>query len=285
MVNGEVTGRWGVHQVAHGSTHSYMPNVFGVPRARSLWIIINVMEFMDEWFIDTFSEGRLQKIINFPRYDQTKLTDLMRKIQAESQKLKVWDQRTLQNRTKKSLRTMMVASEDPIGVYDVGINPQDIQLMDYYKLCIQAACGIYGVQPLSIANNLATKGSGSGQAGTPAMQIEVQNDTIRDIQNDKEEIINNQLLPIFGVTDWVFRFNPIEEKDARREAEINKMISETATNLITIGFDVWFDDYNQMQWSKKPKPLPAPVSTSKDEPEKKPKNTGKSPRKPPYRDW
>lgn len=247
-VSGTITARWGKNQVVHGSTYRVLPGLFGAPRARSLWNVIHAVQVMDEWFIDTFREGRLAKIVNFPGWEQAKLTELMRRIQADVQELKALDRRSGQLRPRKTLRTIMLGSKEPIGVFDVGISPQDIQLLDYYRLCIQACAGVYGVQIIFISD-VERKGRASG---TPAMRIEVQNRTIQEVQRDKEEIFVGQLFPIFGIHDWALKFGPLEKRDKVREAEIRQRDSGTALTLLNAGFDVWWDEFNELQWSKKP---------------------------------
>jgi len=222
-------------------------NEFGTPRARSLWNIITIINVMDEWFMDSLSEGRLEKIVNFPGWDQTKLTQLMSKVQSEISKLRIVDDRTGGLRAKKNLRVLYLSSDQPISVHDVGISPENLQLLEYYRMCIQACAGVYGVQAIFIGN------IEKGKAGTtPAMQIEVQNRTTREIQLDKEETINKQLFPIFNITDWLFKFNPLEKKDDKQEAEIWSTKANTVMTLINAGFDVEFDEFNNIKVSRKP---------------------------------
>ena len=246
-VNDTITARWSVDQMIRGSTYRVLPNTFGTPRARSLWNIITIINVMDEWFMDSLSEGRLEKIVNFPGWDQTKLTQLMRKVQSEVSKLRIVDDRTGGLRAKKNLRVLYLSSDQPISVHDVGISPENLQLLEYYRMCIQACAGVYGVQAIFIGN------IEKGKAGTtPAMQIEVQNRTTREIQLDKEETINKQLFPIFNITDWLFKFNPLEKKDDKQEAEIWSTKANTVMTLINAGFDVEFDEFNNIKVSRKP---------------------------------
>ena len=247
VVDSRIVGRWYLEQIITGSSYSFMPGVFGEPRGKALWNILLTMENMDQWFLDTFTEGRLDKLVNFPNFDQAKLTDLMRKIQTESAKLQTYDNRTGGYRTKKSLRTMFISSNDPISVHDVGINPNDIQLLDYYSMCIGAFCGVYGVQAIYISN-LERGKSGT----TPAMQIEVQNKTIMDMQSDKQTVFNSQLFPALGVTDWMIVFPPPEKKDKKRDADTAYVTAQTAKLLQDAGFDVWYNEFGELKWSDKP---------------------------------
>ena len=252
-VEGTIVARYYREQIIAGSTYSYMPGIFGEPRGKSLWNILLTMEAMDQWFLDTFNDGRLDKLVNFPNYDQAKLTDLTRKIQTEAAKLQVYDTRSAGFRTKKSLRTMFIASQDPITVHDVGISPADVELLSYYALCVGAFCGVYGVQAIYVSN-LERGKSGT----TPAMQIEVQNKTIEDMQDEKSTTLNTQLFPALGVTDWIIKFTTPEKKDKKRDADTAFVVAQTAEKMQNAGFDVWFDEFGALKWS--PKPVEVPVS-------------------------
>jgi hypothetical protein len=271
VIDNTIVARWYLEQVVSGSTYSFMPGIFGEPRGKSLWNILLTMESMDQWFLDTFNDGRLDKLVNFPNYDQTKLTELTRKIQTEAAKLQVYDTRTQGYRTKKSLRTMFIASQDPITVHDVGISPSDVQLLEYYAMCIGAFCGVYGVQAIYISN-LERGKSGT----TPAMQIEVQNKTIEDMQNEKEISLNSQLLPVIGVTDWMISFVTPEKKDKKRDADTSFVVAQTAEKLQNAGFEIWFDEFGTLKWSDKPTetpvsriPKPGPFGGGKAPPKEK----------------
>jgi len=50
-VSEDITARWSRDQMVRGSTYRVLPEPFGTPRARSLWNIIHVLGFMDEWFM------------------------------------------------------------------------------------------------------------------------------------------------------------------------------------------------------------------------------------------
>lgn len=246
-INGQIRARFGPSQIVHGSTYRVLPNPFGTPRIKSLWNVLQVLRYMDEWFLDTFSEARLQKLICVPGYTQDKLIEFMKRLQQEIQSAKYWDPTLGRYRVKKKLRYMFMASKEPISVHDVGISPEDIGLLDYYRLAVQAVAGVYGVQAIFIS------WIEKGKAGTtPAMQIEVQNRTIREIQRDKEEIFNHHLLPKFGITDWEFRFRPLEKRDRVREAEIWQRKASAAITLLNAGFDVWFDEHGELHVSQRP---------------------------------
>ena len=237
-VNGLVTAAWGRNQMINGSTNKVSPKILGEPRLKALWNVVLTMQFMDNWFHDTYRQGRISKILNFPGYDQTEVTKISRAIKAENNRQQIADER-LQNRRRveRKQRLMMLGSDANLQVLDVDINPKDMALLDYYKLGIQAVAGVYGVQAIFYAY------VESGKAGTtPAMQIEVMNRTTEGIQNEFLTRFNDYVLPIFGITDWVIKFGDLEKKDARRDAEVEHTLANAAATWVSAGFDVWLNE-------------------------------------------
>ena len=81
------------------------------------------------------------------------------------------------------------------------------------------------------------------------------------------------MLPRFGITDWLFKFNPIEQKDELREAQIRQIDANTLVTLRNAGFDVRFNEYGKLV-------IPTePTLTSGEMPAKK-RPKGKTPQKP-----
>lgn len=73
----------------------------------------------------------------------------------------------------------------------------------------------YGVQPIYI--NVPSQGPGGY---FQRMQVVVHAETTAHYQKVLSKPINEELLPLMGVTDWEFVFNPIEPKNEREEAQI-----------------------------------------------------------------
>lgn len=243
-VNGEVKANFGINQVAHGSTHRVLPYPFGRPRMASLWEIIWTLSAMDNFFFDTYQTGKVSKLINFPEYDPEEVADLAVQMRAAEAKMDAIDAQTGQTRTNRRVRNVMIGSQSPIQVFDTFPDPSKMQSLDYYMLGIQIMCGVYGVQPIMIA--FIEK----GKAGTtPFMQIEVNNRTIEEYQQSIEEVINTQLFPIFGITDYIFKFNPMEKKDTLREANINLLRARTVLTWRQAGFNVDIDEEGRVKVS------------------------------------
>jgi len=267
VVDGEITARSSKDWMVHGSTGRVLPEIFGRPKITAVWDLIHTIKVMDEYNLDAYSEGKLGGILNFPGYSQDQIKALQAEIQADLKRQEVQDLKG-RFRTKKTIRTLMLGSEQPIQFIKAMPSLSEMQALDYYMIYIQAVCAVFGVQPLSIS--FSSRG-GKSTSVAPYIRLEVQNRTIREIQRDKEEMFNNFLLPKFGITDWLFVFNPIEQKDELREAQIRQIDADTLLTLRNAGFDVRFNEYGKLV-------IPLEPTLSKVPEKKRPK--GKTPQKP-----
>jgi hypothetical protein len=95
--------------------------------------------------------------------------------------------------------------------------------------------------------------------------VSVPNSTTNSYMADIEEPFNNQLLPIFGITDWVLKFPKVESRDALREAQIRLTNIQAVSLGLTAGFDVDVkDDLSNFTISNKPTHKPEEVGGTKD---------------------
>lgn len=234
-IGNEVKNRFGLDQMAHGSTFKVLPNYFGAPRAISVWDILKTLKAMDEWFFDTYRSGKLGKIINFPQYDPDQVKAMAIKLRETEAAMDEIDNITGEARTRKGARNLMIGSAEPIGVHDVINSPKDMMMLEYYLLGIRAVCGVFGVQPIMISLQEEKGGQ------MPYLKIEVNNRDIEELQRDKEESINEQLFPIFSVIDFVIKFGDLEKKDELRDAQIAKLRAETVKLYVDSGFKVFVD--------------------------------------------
>ncbi|RLI87707.1 MAG: hypothetical protein DRP01_00860 [Archaeoglobales archaeon] len=269
IVNGEITARSSENWMIHGSTGRVLPELHGRPKIIAVWDLIHTIKVMDEYNLDAYSEGKLGGILNFPGYSQEQIKALQAEIQADIKRREVQDVRGLL-RTKKTIRTLMLGSEQPIQFIRAMPPLEDMQSLDFYMVYIQAVCAVFGVQPLAIS--FATKSVKSSSVA-PYIRLEVQNRTIKEIQRDKEEMFNNFLLPRFGITDWLFKFNPIEQKDELREAQIRQIDANTLVTLRNAGFDAKFNEYGKLV-------IPTEPTLSQEEMPAKKRPKGKTPQKP-----
>jgi hypothetical protein len=241
-VRGEITNRFARDQVVNGSTYRVLPYLFGNPRLVSLWEIVQTLRYIDAWYHDSYKTGRVSKIINFPGYKPDEVKAVSKMIRESEQRMNSADPLRGLARPERRLKTAFIGSNTPIGVHDIMPSPDKMGALDFYKNGIQGICGVYGVQAIFISY---VEG---GKAGTtPAMQIEVQNRTIEEIQRDKEEVITLQLFPIFGIHDYKFVFGDLEKKDEMRDVQIMQIRANTAKTWVDAGFTVKILDDGEIE--------------------------------------
>ena len=96
------------------------------------------------------------------------------------------------------------------------IPPSDkMQSLEWWELWRETVGSVYGVQAVFMG---ATEQGKTGYH--QQMQILVQNDTTLLYQQMIEEPFNEVLLPRIGVTDYLFKFNEIEEKNELADIQI-----------------------------------------------------------------
>jgi len=242
VVDGNITARSSEDWMVHGSTGRVLPELHGRPKLIAVWDLIHTVKVMDEYNLDAYSEGKLGGILNFPGYNKDQIKALQAEIQADLKRREVQDVSGVM-RTKKTIRTLMLGSEQPIQFIRAMPALDEMQSLEFYMTYIQSICSVFGVQTVFLG--LPTKATRSSSVA-PYIKLEVQNRTIKEIQRDKEEMFNSFLLPRFGITDWLFKFNPIEAKDALREAQIRQIDANTLLTLRSAGFDVRFNEYGKL---------------------------------------
>jgi len=248
IVGNDIKARWSTRWMIHGSTGRILPSLYGTPKIYSCWEILYTLRAMDQYMFDAYTEGKLAGIINFPGYKQEQVTELQVSIETDIKKRDVQTPDALW-RSKKSPRQLMIGSEKPITFHKVMPDLTAMQSLSYYMVYTQAVCGLHGVTPISIS--LKSKELGGGPS-FPQIELEVQNKAMKEVMRDKEEVFNAFLLPRYGVTDYLFKFNPLEMKDELREAQIRQTNSHTLMNLRNMGFDVYFNEHGKLVIPTKP---------------------------------
>jgi hypothetical protein len=143
--------------------------------------------------------------------------------------------------------------------------PQDIPLekmqsIEYYKLYVEKVLGVFGVTPVF------TSTAGEYRDQNPRMEIDVQNRVIKGYIKDIEDPFNNELLPTFGITDWILRFGKVESRDELRDAQIKLTNAQTVSILHGTGFDVEVaEDMGSYTVSSKPKRMPMETGQAREE--------------------
>jgi len=125
-----------------------------------------------------------------------------------------------------------------------------MQSIEFYQLMNEAVSAVYGVTPVFV--------SVIGPAGrNPRMQIDVQNRTTQDHQSNFSDLFNDELLSVFGITDWVLVFNSIEVKDELQDARAQHTKAATALTWVRAGFDVKIDELGNLLVTGEGKPTMA----------------------------
>jgi len=243
-VGGDITNLFGTDQMVDGSTYKVLPYRFGNPRLVSLWEIVGAMNHMDAWYYDTFKDGQVANIINLPGYTPDQVSLVSRMIRERERQFDTVDPLRGRSRTEHRLKSLLLGSQAPITVTPIMPDLAAMQTMDYYRMGIQACAGVYGVQLIFISQE-----GQSGRSAATQIRIEVQNRTIEEIQRDKEEVITQQLFPIFKIEDVEFVFGELEKKDDLRNAQIRKIVSDTALTWTNAGFEVELDDDGELKVS------------------------------------
>jgi hypothetical protein len=137
---GSITNRFGIDQVVHGNHFKVLPYPFGAPRARSIWSLIWTIGYMDDWFFDTYKEGKIGKIIVFENYKPEEVKAMAEKMREQEKALDAIDATSGETRPTRKIRNLLLGSAGPVGVHDAMPNPGEMQALDYYLLAIQACC-------------------------------------------------------------------------------------------------------------------------------------------------
>lgn len=95
-----------------------------------------------------------------------------------------------------------------------------IELLEYYR---EEICAVFGIHPSKL---------GWGELkGDPDMATDTWYDVVESFHRKIEAIINNALMPLLGVTDWMFRFNSPRPKKKEHEARNRAMASQAVMLL------------------------------------------------------
>lgn len=240
-----ITNRFGTDEIVHGSTYRVSPDPETQPRLVSAWQSIYTVKAMDEWFFDTYSEGMLGKIIYISSMKQEDANDIATSVKTQIATLDKIDATSGEARTKKTSRILFIgggASSNPRASDNIAVNnlvddPSAMKAIEYYLTCVSGILSVFGVQAIYLNAEQAGK-----VGGAPAIKMEIQNHVIEELQRDKEEAINTQLYPIFGITDYEFKFNPLVQKDEFIESQRKQNIANTALNLLNAGVDFDIDE-------------------------------------------
>jgi len=80
------------------------------------------------------------------------------------------------------------------------------------------------------------------------------NRVINEKLRAREALYNDRVLPLFGVTDWIVEYEPLEQADRLREEQIKDTQSKWVSLLLDHGFEVKLNEMNEFEVSGEGKP-------------------------------
>jgi hypothetical protein len=249
-VGKDVKARFARDEIIHGIQDAWLPGLYGNTKLVSCLRILMDIIAMDQWNLETYTEGKLAQILVFKGMTQSDVNELLTAAKAQKDKQET---DPVTGDTKRKLRTLGLGSKDDVTKVDAMPPSEKMQNLDWWKLWREVICSMYGVTPVFVGI------VESGKTGNnPRMQIDVQNNTTEQYQLAIEEPFNETLLPKLGVTDWLFKFNPIESKDEMQEITVLKTKVETVIEASRAGFQAELTDEGEVKISGKPNP-PQPI--------------------------
>ena len=248
-LGGKIKQRFGKDEVIQGSTDRLLPNLFGNPKIISVYKQLCTINNMDDYNEEVTMEGGVGGFIAFPGMTESEVTEMKKKIQKEVNTRNKKDVTTGKRQTSKKIHHLMIGVKDKPPVFIGAMpNPADMQSFEFYTLYRDSMCSVFGVTPIFVSV------IESGKSGNnPRMQIDVQKGTTQENQQFLSDLWNDKVFPVFGVLDWEIQFGSIELVDELREAQVWEHKANAAKMLTGIGFEVTFDEHNNLEVSGEPK--------------------------------
>lgn len=239
-ISGDIKARFGKNEIVHGSMSRLAPELFGNPKMQPLLKIIQTLDSIDDYHLESRTEGKVGGLLCFPKLDQERVTEILDEVLAERQKLIQTDVQTgeLEPQRKTALIFIGLGEEtEATPVFVPFIDPKEAErTLEIYQLYMAAVDDIYGV-----VTSVQIQRSRGGQIVKFVTDVKIE--TAVEHQRLFADTFNDQALPLFGITDWIWKFNPPEAKDKLRNVEIKHQNTAAAVNAVKAGLSVkWVDD-------------------------------------------
>lgn len=246
-MDGAIKARWAKDEIVHGKLDPNLPSLYGLPKEVSLLTVLSTLQAMDQFNLDTYTEGKLGNIIVFEGLNQQETNELAVKSKEQMGK-KEWST-TQGTWIVKKLKTLLLGSGGKGGVTNVPAMPEleKMQSLDWWKLWRELVGAVYGAQDVSTG---AMKEGTTGQ--NPRMKADFNNNTVEGLQKAWYDPFNNSLCPLLGVTDWIYAPNALEEKDEAQDMAILQAKLIAIQTAISLGFDAELTDEQEVKISGKP---------------------------------
>ena len=97
-----------------------------------------------------------------------------------------------------------------------------LDLLYYYR---EEICAVFGIPPMKLG------WVQTGKLSNPESQLEAWYDVVDSFHRRIEAVINNRLMPLLGITDWVFNFVSIRPSREAQMAEMRNKDAAAISNL------------------------------------------------------
>ena len=97
-----------------------------------------------------------------------------------------------------------------------------LDLLYYYR---EEICAVFGIPPMKLG------WVQTGKLSNPESQLEAWYDVVDSFHRRIESVINNKILPLLGVEDWVFDFRSIRPSREAQMAEMRNKDASAISNL------------------------------------------------------
>jgi len=235
-LHGNVVARWTKDEIVRDTPNSIDPEWFGLSRVVSGIKHLFIIDFMDSYNLQVYSQGDIGSLVVFPDTDDEEVQELKQKLDNQLKKRVYRDVITGENSPTLQILTAMIGVQSGKEPKRLALmeSLSNLQSIDYYSLYVEKVCGLFGVIPTFTQSQRQTGDGGR----TLAITYMVPNSTTRSTMKNFEDAFNNKLIPILGITDWVWNFGKLESKDQLREAQIKHQNIMAASLALTAGFEI-----------------------------------------------
>jgi hypothetical protein len=246
--DGNLRARFAADEILHGKPSAWLPSKYSYSPLITCLLIVYSMRAMNFNNFDIYDDGKLGNILCLP-VEQDKATEIAQAIEKQ-RNIPKWDQNKGRWMMKR-LKTLFVGvGKDGKAAVNVPAMPdsEKMQSLEWWKLWKTAVCAVYGVQDIYAGN------SEPGTTGqNPRMKIDVNNNSLEFWGSKFEDPFNNVVVTQgLGVTDWIFKFNPLEEKDEMQDVTILSSKLDVIQKAIDLGMKAELTDEGEVKVSGQP---------------------------------
>jgi len=243
-----IEGRFSRDEIIHGKLCSQLPHMYGMSKAIAALRPLDVTQNMTRFNLENYTTGKVAKMVFISGMNQTEVNTMVEDAKQQAENVVDRSVNTGQRNPPK-LHTLTIGIDDPkasVTVVDAMPDPEKMQSLEWYKQYCEDICGIYGVTP---------KFEGVAEAGTAGIQmrVDVDTDVAMMYQKGLTDVFDEQLWPKYlGVTDWVWRFNPIQERDVLVDARTLQLNVDTVIKAARAKMNAEMEETGEVKISGKP---------------------------------